>query len=338
MKLKEGPKAHKDHLEKPESNQELDFLRKFFREAVYSAVTSRHSFPCDPESFSSSGFYKLLQRNFKPDELEPLEVFQRELSHNSDPNPKVNFICVVFPTTDDKAVSGSYGSVQNNIFAMRFTVTEAEFPGFPYSPKQDERGYTGLRGYRGTGISRKTDSLLLEEAKKIAQQQYEKGLTNDPEIKVLIGECVVRSEAYWNGHEIEKGNGMRRLYHPDSGQQMYYRLPPLKWNKDGTPVSYEAVEENLQIAMKGFPERIPVVKLAEILRTWWEAWYIRPKEMFDDEAAWERHKSFVMKILEEEILAPIQKYEFLNLVSRDEREQGKQLKNQFGLNAFVYIS
>lgn len=329
MKLKEGPKAHKDHLEKPESNQELDFLRNFFREEIYRAVTSCHSFPCDPESFSSSGFYKLLQRNFRPDELEPLEIFQRELNRNNDSNSEVNFICVVLPVpvcyrdnlVDNMAASGSYGSVQNNIFAMRFTVTEAEFPGLPYSPKQDERGYTGLRGYRGTGISRKADSLLLEEAKKTARQQYEKRLTNDPEIKVLIGECVVRSEAYWNGHEIEKGNGMRRLYHPDSGQQMYYRLPPLKWNKDGTPVNCEAVEENLQIAMKGFPKRIPVVKLAEILRTWWEAWYIRPKEMFDDEAAWERHKFFVMKILEEEILAPIQTYEFLNLVSRDEREQ-----------------
>ena len=327
MKLKDGPKAHEDHLEKPESNQELDFLRNFFREEVCRAVTSRHSFPCDPESFASSGFYELLQRNFRPDELEPLEIFQQELSRNDDPNSKVNFICVVFPDcyredmAEPKAASGSYASVQNNILAMRFTVTESEFPGLPYSPEQNEREYKGLRVFRGTGISREADILMSKQADIVARQQYKKGLTNDPEIKVLIGECVERSEAYWNKREIEKNNGIRRLYHPDSGNQMYYRIPPLKWNKDGTPVNYEAVEENLQIAMKGFSEQIPVEKLAEVLQTWWEAWYIRPREMFDDEVAWERHKSFVMKILEEEILGPIKKCEFLNLISRDEREQ-----------------
>lgn len=184
----------------------------------------------DPESQDFIGFYKLLSRNFVHGEIEPLSVFQREMTQNGSSVSPAKFICVVAKdplTRDREVVSGAYGSLlQGGVLAMRFTVTEAGYLGHPPAQKASERGYKGLRSYRGTGISQEVDRVFLETAQRIALEQ------GSP-IKVFVCEAVDRSESYWNKLKIEPGNSMRRLYIPYTSSEMFYRLPPLEWNKDG---------------------------------------------------------------------------------------------------------
>lgn len=253
------------------------------------------------EVITSSGsqtlidFHKFLGQFFKPEEIEPLEVFQIELA-NKNPDVLYVFTALRDPAKQNALVSAAYGSVQEGILAIRFTLTETS--------------------YRSIGISQKADELLIKKAEEFCK---EKG----KELSAYICEAVEMSESYWNRQEIEEGNGMKRLYSSEDGEEVHYELPPLAWNPDGTPAT-DGSSEHLQVAVKGYPEKVPVLVLEKILKDWWNEWYIRPRDQFDNEEAWELHKKTVWDILETKILAPIRGVEELTLISKKERKSAEK--------------
>jgi RimJ/RimL family protein N-acetyltransferase len=249
----------------------------------------------DPNSPALAEFHNFLVKNFRPEEIEDLPVFINELENE---NPNVHFILTVLrdPQSEHELASAAYGSVQNGVLAIRFTLTEAEA--------------------RGTGISQEADKLLIDKAKEFCVRKGE-------ELKALVCEAVELSEGYWNRQEIEPGNGMRRIYGQETGKEMHYELPPLAWNSDGTQAQ-DGITEHLQISIKGYQDKIPVLELENILRNWWQAWYIRPREQFESDDAWGLHKRAVWEILETKILAPIRQVGELTLLSKKEREVTKQ--------------
>ena len=115
----------------------------------------------------------------------------------------------------------------------------------------------------------------------------------------------------------------RRLYFGEGGKEVHYEIPPLAWNKDGTPAQ-KGVPEHLQVAVKGYPEKVPVPVLEGILKDWWKEWYIRPREQFESEEAWELHKKTVWGILENKVLAPMRSVSELKLTSKEERESSSK--------------
>ncbi len=261
---------------------------------ILKRVSNNAEIITSPESQTLKDFHEFLGHFFKPEEIEPLEVWQRELANE---NPDTRYILTALrdPKDKNKLVSAAYGSIHNGILALRFTLTEVS--------------------YRATGISQKVDDLLIEEAKSFCEK---KGI----ELNVYIGEAVEKSEGYWNRQEVESGNGMRRMYLP-GGEEIYYELPPLAWNEDGTPAA-DGISEHLQVAVKDYPEKIPVPVLEGILKDWWSEWYIRPRDQFESDEAWEFHKKTVWDILENKILAPMRSVSKLKLTSKNERESSKK--------------
>ncbi|MBI4994688.1 hypothetical protein HZC21_03525 [Candidatus Peregrinibacteria bacterium] len=293
---------------------EVEKFRKTQREQILKRVSSLAEVVTDPESPELVDFVASLHRQFKPGEVENLKVFQDELRGNGKPDSKAHYICVVLrDPLNNEVASGAYGSVDNfGTLALRFTLTEASYLGEPPDPRADERDFKGFRGYRGTGVSQVADNLLMDKAVK---------LSGDKGLNAIVGEAVSRSEAYWNKFEIEAGNGMRRLYiqKPDGAEEEFkYRLPPLSWNSDGTPAS-EEIEEHLQVAVRGCKNQISVNTLKEIVRHWWETWYIRGEEQFDNKEAWQKHIDTVWAIFED-LFRPVADVENLVLRTRNERE------------------
>ena len=251
----------------------------------------------DPESLSLKEFHKFLGTIFDPAELEPIESYQEELGRQ---DPDVHFLCFTAKDAKGKIASCAYGSLIKDIFVGRFIATEAS--------------------QRSTGVSQKINLEMIEEAKKIG------------EVNSIVGEAVERSESHWNRLEIfEAGNSARRLYYtapnteePDPAKQVFYRLPPFEWNSDGTPVNDPRQTENLQIAVRGYKDKIPVEKLEEILRLWWRKWYVRPRVQFESDQAFEKHEAYVMGTLENEIIQPMKDsgQEFVMPMSKERRRRG----------------
>ena len=253
----------------------------------------------DPDSKTIDNFHQMLQPHFEEGEIEPVEVFHREMRRNRDPESDARFILTFLR----KGVSGAYGSIQEGTLAIRFTLTEVSD--------------------RGTGVSQEADRLLIETAEEI-------GIQKGKPLEALVGECVERSESYWNRMEIEPGNGMKRAYFPDTKEEIYYRLPPLEWNSDGTPSSDDVITEHLQVAAKGHPQEIPVARLKEIVNPWWDEWYIRPRDNFDSDQAWERHKETVKKI-RDDFFQQFEGYDRLELIAKYEREKiSPEINSEFG--------
>jgi len=296
--------------------------RRDTREKVFTRIKNFPEVVMDPDSPSLANFHKLMTEIFKKGEVEPLKVFQEELARGG-------FICIVMKDLlllrdvdedegkdSNTVVTGAYGSVQNGVLAIRFTATESNQV-IINTQDGDEIG-TAFKngefvGYRNAGIGEKADRALIEEAKK-------ESMKNGEPLRALVAECVAPSEAFWNRCEIEPGNGMKRLYAPDTNEQVYYRLPPLEWNRDGTPTSDEIITENLQVAFAGHPHQVPVEMLIEALRSWWKSWYFRPRDMFESDEAHKKHTETVEAILKNEVIAPLKKHGVLNLLSRAERE------------------
>lgn len=244
----------------------------------------------NPESETLKDFHKFLGHFFKPEEIEPVEVYQRELANQ---NPDVRYILTVLrdPKKSDELISAAYGSVQSGILAFRFILTDPS--------------------YRATGISQEADKLLINEADQFCKQ---KGM----ELKAFVGETNDLVESFVNKIEIEPNNARRRLYFGD-GREVHYEIPPLAWSEDGTPIQ-EGVSEHLQVAVKGYPEKVPVPVLESILKDWWNEWYIRPRDQFASDEAWELHKKTVWDILENKILAPMRGVSELKLTLKKERK------------------
>jgi len=253
-----------------------------------------------PDSETLKHFHTFLGNFFKPEEVEPLEVWQRELANK---NPDVRYILTALrdPKDQNKLVSAAYGSVQNGILAVRFTLTETHYR---------------IPSYSSPGVSQTAIDLLINEAKKFCEEKTAK-------LQVYVCEAVDTSEGAWNAQEIEPGNGMRRIYLPETGEEIHYELPPLAWNPDGTPTQ-EGVNEHLQIAVKGYPEKVPVPVLEKTLKDWWKEWYIRPREQFESDKAWELHKKTVWDILETKVLVPMRQVSELTLMSKQERKTFKK--------------
>ncbi|MFA4873051.1 MAG: hypothetical protein WC659_03895 [Patescibacteria group bacterium] len=264
-----------------------------------------------PDSRSLVDFHALLIKKFRPGEVEPLEVFQDEMSRNQNQDSNVRFIGVVArDPLNNEVISGAYGSVQDGILAIRFTLTEGdEYLGTPATEQAEKQGYQGFSAYRSTGVSQWVDELLVEVAR-----EQQKLMNPEKDLVALVCEAVPKSQHYWNKLEIEPGNGMRRLYKPESGEEVHYELPPLAWNKDGTPAQ-EGITEHLQIAVKGHQDSVLVSELEKILKDWWKAWYIRPRDQFESNEAWELHKRTVWNILENNIIAPIRDAGELKLIA-----------------------
>ncbi len=249
----------------------------------------------DPESQTVQDFHEFLCKHFKQEEVEPVDVFRRELASNSNSDANARYLCTALRGEKNNLISAAYGSVQGGVLAIRFTLTEISD--------------------RGTGVSQKADALLVDEAEKFCTA---KGL----DLRAYVGEAVDRSESYWNNMEIESGNGMRRLY--ATGSEIHYEIPPLAWNSDGTPAQ-DGIDEHLQVAVKGCSERVPVEVLQQILKDWWSQWYIRPRDQFESDAAWYDHQRVVWDILEIKILAPIRGAGELVLMSKKVREASRQV-------------
>jgi len=266
----------------------------FERPVDTEKIAKAHEVIIGPESPTLTDFHEFLGKVFNPNEIEPLDVFQRELRNEK---PGVRYILTALrdPDNADRLVSAAYGSVQDGVLAVRFTLTEAG----------------EARSYRGTGLSQIADQALIKEAEAYSLQE-------GTELKALIGEAVDLSEGYWNRQEIEPGNGMKRMYLP-RGEEMHYELPPLSWNPDGTPAS-DGIPEHLQLALKGSTENVSVAELSDILRSWWGEWYIRPREQFDSGDAWQKHQDTVWKVLDDKILSPLSEVDKLTFKTKAERE------------------
>ncbi len=240
--------------------------------------------------------YALLQRQFRPEELEDLSVFVREMQSNAVPGSLTRYIMAIRKLRQ-MVIGMVYASAQvtpsEGITAIRFTVIDRE--------------------HRGAFINRAPEGMLLGEARKFCESKG-KALT------VIVAEAVDASESYANKIRIEPGNGMRRLYYPDTTDEMHYELPPLAWNRDGT-LAKEGMMEHLQIAIAECEEAIPVARLTDILRCWWAQWYIRPQEDFDSVDAWFTHTQWVWRVLDEKILVPLQQCTFLEPLSAGQRKK-----------------
>jgi len=300
------------------------------KKEVFNRIKKSPEVVTDPNSPDLAGFHDLMTRIFNTGEVEPLEVFQKELAESKLEDAQIKYICIVMkdPLLDEPdkdangekkintVVSGAYGSVQKGVLAFRFTATECDQVIID-EQEGDEIG-TAFKngefvGYRNANIAEKADKALIHEAEK---ESLKKG---EP-LRALVGECVAPSEAFWNRCKIA-GNGMKRLYSPDTNEQIYYRLPPLEWNSDGTPTSNAIITENLQVAFAGHPNQVPVETLIEALRSWWKSWYFRPRDMFESDEAHAKHTETVKAILEDEVIAPLKKHKVLNLLSKAEREK-----------------
>lgn len=262
-------------------------------DAAARRVLSSVEIVTDPKSETLAAFHQMLVREFQAEECEELATFQRELARNS-LDPDVRFICVAM-RDGERVVSGSYGSVQDGALAVRFTLTEEP--------------------YRGLGISQRASGLLVEAARDFCASR-------STLLSAIGGECVDRSEAYWNRLSLWPENGMRRLYleSPDrtSYAEMPYEIPPLAWNRDGTPAR-DGMIEHLQIALAGQDKEVLPGTLEGVLKRWWEVWYIRPSCDFDGEEAWQRHQEQVWGIFESRIMRAIRSEKGLIPISRDKR-------------------
>jgi hypothetical protein len=260
----------------------------------------------DPESAEFKQFYEFLETSFEPGELEPFDRYKEELGYK-DPNARV--FCLVARDDKGNIISAAYGSriESGEILAIRFLITKDD--------------------WRGRNVSQALDESLSSAALKFG------------EVNSVIGEAVDKSESYWNRLFLEKGNPMRRLYYscPDSfnadfSKEVFYRLPPFEWNKDGTPVADPHQSEHLQAAVRGYKDKIPVHELEKILRVLWQKWYIRPRENFESDQAFEKHRNYVMDILENEIIKSLKnsKQDFAMTpdcvipATREEREEAER--------------
>ena len=104
--------------------------------------------------------------------------------------------------------------------------------------------------------------------------------------------------------------------------EIHYEVPPLAWNPDGTP-AIDGISEHLQAVVEGYTEKVPVPVLEGILKDWWNEWYIRPRDQFQNDEAWELHKETVWGILENKILAPMRSVSELKLTSKKDRQSSK---------------
>jgi hypothetical protein len=233
----------------------------------------------DSESLEFKQFYEFLEASFEPGELEPIDRYKEELGRK---DPDIRFFCLAARNRQGDIISTAYGSYieSEEILAIRFLATKESWRGKSVSQLMDEKLFNAVHGF-GDASS-------------------------------MVGEAVDKSESYWNRVGFsEKGNSMRRLYyssddsHTDFSKEVFYRLPPFEWDKDGTPISDPHQSEHLQAAVKGYKDKIPVSELEKILRAWWQKWYIKSRENFESDQAFERHQNYVTDILENEIIKPL---------------------------------
>lgn len=240
-------------------------------------------------------FHQLLLGEFKPGEVEPIEVFEHELDRG-------DFILtsVAGPIDNPAMISCAYGSVvplneKEGILAIRFTLTEVTA--------------------RGSGVSQVADRLLITEASRLlAEDQLA--------LKCLICEGVECSEQYWNRIGVTQDEGMKRIYGVlPSGEleEIAYSLPPLEWNSDGSPIG-EGIPEHLMILWRGSPDAVQTSDLKDVLKAWWDQWYNRPVENFDSTDAHRKHTQFVEQFLADNVVSALDGYTSLRLLSREQRE------------------
>lgn len=240
-------------------------------------------------------FHDLLRKEFKNTEVEPIEVFEQELSTG-------NFILgLVYESAE--LLSGAYGSVFNldeksSALAIRFTFTEIKA--------------------RGTGVSQVADKLLIEKSADISSHKKRS-------LRCLICEGVEKSEHYWNTIGINDDQGMKRVYGELSSnvlEEIQYIMPPVEWNKDGSPRG-NGEKEHLMVLWKESPNEIRTSDLILILKAWWNQWYKRGIEHFDSETSRRKHTEFVDSFLMEKVISPLRNYSKFYLLSREERETWK---------------
>jgi hypothetical protein len=245
----------------------------------------------NPESPLLRDFVKTITKNFKPGEVEEYGTFKRELSlSNSESIPaKFIFVAAGDPLTDDKTriISGAYGSLQGETVAVRLAYTDPS--------------------WRATGISQEVNSIFVDTAR-------EESASRGSKVKIMVGECVDKSETYWNSL------GMKRLFFADSGKEFSYFMAPTSWNRDGTPKS-DCINEHLQIALLDNPaaKSIKTTDVRSAITELYNAWYIRPREDFNSNAAHKLHLDTVNTHLKS-ILAPLEGKEVLDLKTKEERE------------------
>jgi hypothetical protein len=258
----------------------------------------------DPGSRLLAEFYDMLIRYFDTMELEPLNTFQDEIRSNSSANAAAEYLCVVFrdPARQDKIISGTYGSVQKGVLAIRFTVTEDD-------------GEDGEHTYRGSGLSQAINRILVEEAKEYCRR---KGVR----LYGCYAECVDRSESFWNRWFTPP---LTRLYASSVAgpSEIFYELPHIgKWSDDGLPIDPESPQfEHLQISHVDHQTEIPVDVVERLLMIVWREWYVKSPQYFRDRSAWTRHQHAVIEeTLCAKILAPLRIHKTLQMLTRAQRD------------------
>lgn len=277
--------------EKVLSDWQTEILRRVTERGVTTIV--------DPESRDLRELHALLQDTFGSGEVEPLTTLQRELACNEE---RRRFLALAArdSAANDRIASLAYGSVEDNLLAVRFLVTVT-------GPNAD---------YRGTGISQFMIRQLVDAAREITGG-----------IQAVIGECVAASETFWNAVFDPP---MRRVYLESDGElnELYYELPHLgDWQPDGTPIDPEPVPvlEHLQVAMPDDGRCIAADQLEQHIQTLWSSWYLKDRDDFDNSKAWQRHCDLLLEeTLEKRILKPIATAEQLTLMTADERDAARR--------------
>ncbi|MBI2463968.1 hypothetical protein HYV57_03360 [Candidatus Peregrinibacteria bacterium] len=247
---------------------------------------------CDPESPLIQEFYNKLVSFFQETEVEPLETFKQEIRSGK---------CSLFVIKNLKGeiIDFAYGSLisyaeDKNLLAFRFTGAEVD-PLIQPGQGADQRLIEHFQ--RESSV----DALLVEATSKKAGKR-------------------------WYRVKVEEGNGMQWVYIPSGDSMNFglsdvpidYFLPPFEWNSDdGTPCDAQLLlkpqSEYLQLAFKGSSDSISIEELRALLTALWESWYIRPKNEFDNDDAWQKHKAIVMALLNDKILKPLENFPSLDL-------------------------
>ena len=252
----------------------------------------------DPDSAEFKAFYQGLVGELNG-QVEAFEVLVREMQ-----DPSFIFIAVtdgpISKRQPPKLLSAAYASLveldnKETMLAVRFAFTVEEA--------------------RGSGVSLVTYDRLIIEAQRLANLKAHT-LTS------TIGEAVDSSERFLNKVELAPGYNRKRMYVElldGNYEEFRYALPPLEWNRDGTPKT-AAINEHLMFAHTESSSEVSVPMFVDSVRSWWNQWYLRPREDFESEQAWALHKDLLNQFFERTIVEPLKNVNKLILLSANERE------------------
>lgn len=250
--------------------------------------------------------YRLAQVEFHADELEPIEVFEKEIFENSFNDERIFFLCF-YEDSSGQMVSFVNGCAIKNsgIIYVRFSVT---------SPK-----------YRGSGIS----SFVRRGFTQAAEEWLIHYAHSKPQW--AVSEAVADVQRY-----LSHSHGLHRAYYNDTGEQVAYALGFLHFDPStGTPIVGTGVftkdpsevtlqdlqSENLQIRKYESPcYNLRSTDLAHVIRDWWAVVYEVKPNSFHSALAFTKAQAYQVAALSA-VLEPLEK-EDVSIVLRYADQDG----------------